>query len=58
MLNHDTIVQLDTTAAMLLRLADQLGLDADMEGSLAATEAADAVMALLDMHVSRDRAAA
>lgn len=56
MLNRDTTAQLDTTAAMLLRLVDELHEAGDRDGALAASDAADAMLVLLDLHVLKDRA--
>lgn len=58
MLNRDTTAQLDTTAATLLRLVDELQEAGDRDGALAASDAADAMLVLLDLHVLKDRARA
>ena len=58
MLNRDTLVQIDATAAMLLRLSDELHEAGDRDGALAASDAADAMLVLLDLHVLKDRAGA
>ena len=58
MLTRETLVQLDATAATLLRLADKLRDAGDKDGSLAASTAADATMAVLDLHISKGHAGA
>lgn len=58
MMNCDKLAQLDATAAMLVRLADELREAGDLDGALAASDAADATMVLLDLHTLKARAGA
>ena len=58
MLNADTQKKLDVAAAVLLRLADELREAGDLDGALAAGDAADATLMVLDLDVLRARAGA
>lgn len=58
MMNRDKLAQLDAAAAMLVRLADELREAGDLDGALAASDAADAAMVLLDLHALKARAGA
>ena len=49
MLDRETLVSLDAVAARLLRLADERADAGDEAGALAATDAADGALALLDL---------
>lgn len=58
MLTFKTQAVLNAAAAELLRLADDLREAGDLDGALAASDAADAAMILLDLHALRKRAGA
>ncbi|MET3410807.1 hypothetical protein [Methylobacterium sp. 1030] len=58
MMNRDKLVLLDATTAMLLRLADELREAGDLDGALAASDAAEAAMVLLDLDTLRARVGA
>ena len=53
MLDSETKTKLDVMAAMLIRLADERMEAGDRAGALSASDAADAVMALLDLDGAR-----
>jgi hypothetical protein len=58
MLNRETQQKLHAAAAELLRLVEDLREGGDLDGALAASDAADATMVLLDLDSLRTRAGA
>ncbi|WP_187278362.1 hypothetical protein [Methylobacterium sp. WL64] len=58
MLKRDTQQKLNAAAAELVRLVEELNRDGDRDGALAASDAADAIMVVLDLDVLRARAGA
>lgn len=56
MLDRDVVVSLDSVAADLLRIMEERKATGDREGMLAASDAADALLVLLDLDALRLRA--
>lgn len=56
MLDRDVVVSLDSVAADLLRIMEERKAAGDREGMLVASDAADALLVLLDLDALRLRA--